>query len=93
MSPANWDLPSRIELFSDLAKLPPPNHPQGERSVGLVRTIPVIDRNGDQFTLYEFHDRRFLRKVRRMKLETGELVQEIDGVLVVIGTGETLARG
>jgi hypothetical protein len=60
--------------------------------VGLVRTIPVIDRNGDQFTLYEFHDRRFLRKVRRMKLETGELVQEVDGALVVVGTGEQLTK-
>jgi hypothetical protein len=57
-----------------------------------VRTIPVIDRNGDQFTLYEFHDRRFLRKVRRMKLETGELVQEVDGALVVVGTGEQLTK-
>jgi hypothetical protein len=56
-----------------------------------VRTIPVIDRNGDQFTLYEFHDWRFLRKVRTMKLETGELVQEVGGSLVVVGTGETLA--
>jgi hypothetical protein len=58
--------------------------------MGLVRKIPVKDRNGDQFTLYEFQDRRFLRKVRRLKLETGEIVQEIDGALVVTGTGETL---
>lgn len=27
-----------------------------------------------------------------MKLETGELVQEIGGKLVVVGTGETLTR-
>jgi hypothetical protein len=58
--------------------------------MGLVRKIPVTDRNGDQFTLYEFHDRRFLKTVRRMKLETGELVREVDGALFVVGTGETL---
>ena len=58
--------------------------------MGCVRTIQVTDRNGDAFTLYEFQDRRFLKKVRRMKLETGEVVREIDGALVVVGTGETL---
>jgi hypothetical protein len=58
--------------------------------MGLVRKIPVLDRNGDQFTLYEFQDRRFLRKVRRMKLETGETVHEKDGALIVSGTGEKL---
>jgi hypothetical protein len=31
-----------------------------------------------------------LKTVRRMKLETGELVREVDGALVVVGTGETL---
>lgn len=60
--------------------------------MGLVRKIPVTDRNGDQFELYEFHDRRFFRRVRRMKLETGELVQEIDGSLIIVGTGERLSR-
>jgi len=58
--------------------------------VGIVRKIPVKDRHGDEFTLYEFQDRRFLRKVRRMKLCTGELVQEVEGALVIAGTGETL---
>jgi hypothetical protein len=60
--------------------------------VSYVRTISVADRHGDAFTLYEFHDRRFLRKVRRLKLETGELVQEANGELVVVGTGERLVR-
>jgi hypothetical protein len=60
--------------------------------VALVRKISVLDRNGDQFTLYEFQDRRFLRKVRRLKLETGENVEERDGTLVVSGTRETLIR-
>lgn len=60
--------------------------------MGLVRSIAVQDSHGDQFTLYEFHDRRFLRKVRRMKLETGELVREVSGSLVVVATGEKLVR-
>jgi hypothetical protein len=57
-----------------------------------VRKIEVEDRHGDQFTLYEFQDRRFLKKVRRMKLETGELVDLIGDELVVVATGERLAR-
>jgi hypothetical protein len=40
--------------------------------------------------LYEFQDRRFLRKVRRLKLETGETVQQVDGRLVILATDETL---
>nr|NUR37547.1 hypothetical protein [Sphingomonas sp.] len=55
-----------------------------------MRTIPVKDRNGDEFTLYEFQDRRFLRKVRRWKLCTGEAVQQIEDRLVVVTTGEML---
>ena len=27
-----------------------------------------------------------------MKLETGEIVQEIDGELIIVGTGEKLVR-
>ena len=56
--------------------------------MGIVRSIPVTDRHGDRFTLFEFQDRRFLRKVRRMKLETGELV--CPETLVVFATGEKL---
>jgi hypothetical protein len=58
--------------------------------VAIVRTIPVRDANGDEFTLYEFQDRRFIRKVRRWKLCTGETVHMIGDQLVVAGTGETL---
>ena len=59
--------------------------------VVLVRKIPVTDRHGDEFTLYEFEDRYFLRKVRRLKLETGELVElAADGSLVIVGRDETL---
>jgi hypothetical protein len=58
--------------------------------VAFVRSFPVKDRNGDQLTIYEFHDRRFVRKVRRLKLCTGEAVQRIGNDLVVIGTGERL---
>lgn len=60
--------------------------------MGSVRTIPVKDANGDEFTVYEFEDRRFLRKVRRMKLDTGELVTLVDGALVIAATGEKLVR-
>ena len=60
--------------------------------MGIVRTIPVTDRNGDEFTLYEFQDRRFLRKIRFLKLCTGELVQEVEGALVIATTGEKLSR-
>lgn len=43
-----------------------------------VRSIRVRDRNGDELTVYEFRDRRFLGSVRRLKLCTGELVEQID---------------
>lgn len=68
----------------------PNRSPSGESGVGFVRTISVRDGNGDEVTVYEFQDRRFLRKVRRMKLETGELVQLVAGSLVVVKTGEKL---
>jgi hypothetical protein len=58
--------------------------------VSYVRSIPVRDANGDDFTLYEFQDRRFLRKVRRWTLCTGEAVLKIDGALIVARTGEEL---
>lgn len=60
--------------------------------MGFVRTIPVRDANGDEFTVYEFRDRRLLRKVRRMKLDTGELVDLVNGTLVIAETGEKLVR-
>ena len=59
--------------------------------VSIVRKIAVTDRHGDEFTLYELQDRRRLRKVRRLKLETGELVELApDGSLVIVGRGEKL---
>ena len=60
--------------------------------MGFVRTIPVRGENGDELQVYEFQDRRFLRKVRRLKLCTGEAVQHLDGQLVVTATGERLTR-
>lgn len=56
----------------------------------IVRTIPVRDANGDEFTVYEFQDRRLLRKVRRMKLCTGETVEMLGDRLIVATTGERL---
>jgi hypothetical protein len=67
-----------------------PNREWGHSAVAFVRMYPVTDRNGDQLTLYEFQDRRFVRKVRRLKLCSGETVQKCGKELVVIGTGERL---
>jgi hypothetical protein len=58
--------------------------------VSYVRSIPVVDASGAEVTVYEFHDRRFLKRVRRMKLCTGELVEERDGEFVIVATGERL---
>ena len=61
--------------------------------MSLVNSIPVRDSNGDQLTVYEFRDRRFITQVRRMKLCTGEAVEaDGDGKLRVVRTGETLTR-
>jgi hypothetical protein len=55
-----------------------------------VRSIAVTDRNGDQLTVYEFQDRRFASKVRRLRLCSGEGVHRMGDELIVIGTGERL---
>lgn len=61
--------------------------------MGIVRTIPVRDANGDELTVYEFQESRFLRKVRRLKLDSGELVEVIgENTFVVVVTGEKLVR-
>ena len=58
--------------------------------MGIVRTIRVTDANGDEFTVFEFQDWRFLKKVRRMKLCTGETVERVGDRLISARTGETL---
>jgi len=58
--------------------------------VGYVRSIPVKDANGDYLTVYEFQDRRFLKRVRRMRLYTGEAVEAAENAFIVAGTGERL---
>ena len=56
-----------------------------------VKAIPVRDANGDELTLYEFQDRRYLSKVRRLKLCTGELVESVDeATFKIVGSGEHL---
>jgi hypothetical protein len=60
--------------------------------VEYVRSIPVTGENGDELVVHEFHTRTFLKKVRRMKLCTGEAVQAEDDSFVVVGTGERLKR-
>lgn len=58
-----------------------------------VTAIAVRDPGGTDLTVYEFHDRRFLRKVRRLKLCTGEAVDYADNnAFVVTATGEMLIR-
>jgi hypothetical protein len=58
-----------------------------------VQSIPVVDAKGDQTVVYEFRDRRFLTKVRRYKLDTGEAVEAVESDLFrVIATGEELLR-
>jgi hypothetical protein len=60
--------------------------------MGFVRNIPVRDANGDDLTVYEFHDWRIFRRVRRLELCTGESVEEVNGSLVITATGEQLTR-
>ena len=58
-----------------------------------VRSIPVVDVNGDQLILFEFEDRRFISKTRRLRLDSGELVERInDDSFTVAATGEVLRR-
>ncbi|MBV9528329.1 hypothetical protein [Sphingomonas sp.] len=57
-----------------------------------VTAIPVIDGNGDHVTIYQFEDRRFIRHVRRFKLDTGDAVERIDDETFVLANGETLRR-
>lgn len=57
-----------------------------------VRSIPVRDARGDELTIHEFQDRRFLKKVRRLKLDTGELVHAVEDAFVIVATGELLVR-
>ena len=64
----------------------------GSGPVSYVRSILVVDATGAGVTLHEFHDRRFLKTLRRLKLDTGELVEERGGDLVVVATGERLIR-
>jgi len=52
-----------------------------------------VDANGEGLTVYEFQDRRFLTKVRRLKLCTGELVDLLDdNTFKIVRTGEKLTR-
>lgn len=57
-----------------------------------VRKIPVIDANGDELIVYEFQDRRFIRKVRRWVLDTGEPVRPHLDDAFVLPSGELLRR-
>jgi len=71
-----------------------PNRPRGGGPVDFVRSIVVKDGNGDDVMLHEYLHRRFvIRRVRRLKLDTGELVDHLGrDTFVVIKTGERLTR-
>jgi hypothetical protein len=58
--------------------------------VSSVREIAVRDGNGDQLTVFEFRDRRFIRKVKRWKLDNGETVEAIDADTFQLACGERL---
>lgn len=55
-----------------------------------VRSIPVRDQAGVGLTVHEFQDRRFLRKVKRWVLCSGESVEPEGDGFVILETGERL---
>lgn len=60
-----------------------------------LRTMPVLDANGDQLTLYEVRDRASLLGFigrKRLMLCTGEAVKSVGRGYVVVSTGEKLTR-
>ena len=57
-----------------------------------LKSIPVRDANGDQLTVYEYYEWRFLQKVRRFKLDSGESVQALNDGTFVLPSGEKLIR-
>lgn len=69
-----------------------PNRPFWSGPVSYVRSILVRDARGDELRIYEFEDRRFFKKVRRLELDTGELVRAFEDVFVIVATGEKLVR-
>jgi hypothetical protein len=59
------------------------------------RTIPVLDGNGDQLSLFEFLEPGSLFGLvrrRRYHLCTGELVTKEGGGFIIVSTGEYLKR-
>ena len=61
--------------------------------MGTVRSILVRAANGDELTIYEFQDRRFIGNVRRLRLCTGELVEPADDQsFVLVRSGAVLTR-
>ena len=60
-----------------------------------VKTIPVVDGNGDELTLYEVRERGTLFGLlprRRLVLGSGEAVVKTGNGFVVVATGEELVR-
>jgi len=58
-----------------------------------LRSIRVVDANGDEVTVHEYEEREFLTKKHRFSLETGQIVIYNDEKSFVIAqTGERLIR-
>jgi len=57
-----------------------------------VRSIHVVDANGDRLTVHEFREGRLFRKMLRYELCTGEPVMAVGDLFVVMATGEELLR-
>ena len=61
--------------------------------VEFAATHVVEDVRGARFQLYEYRGRRFMRKVRKFVLDTGDLVKRVDfDHYVIAASGEPLMR-
>jgi len=54
--------------------------------------ITVEDVQGKRFQVHEFRGRRFLKRVRKFVLESGEAVRKIDFDNYEVGNGRRLVR-
>ena len=86
-------LPTCIKLrFIQIARVE--SSASGSGLVGkYLRSIDVVDANGDEIVVHEYEERDFLTKKHRFSLETGELVERLGrDKFVVIESGEELHR-
>jgi len=77
---------------SSSARVRPAESSARERALSYVRSIPVVDANGDRLTVHEFRSGPFFRRVRRYELCTGETVISAGDQFIVVASGEQLLR-